>query len=1039
MTNFPPQENTAHNRQRCYCLNPDCKSPENPRDAVVCQSCGSQLLLSERYRAIKPIGQGGFGRTFLTVDESQPSQTRCVIKQFLPQHQGSNSTQKAAELFRQEAQGLKVLGKHPQIAAMLAYFELDGRQYLVQEFIDGQNLAQELAENGPFDETQIRSLLDSLLPVLQFVHDRQMIHRDIKPENIIRRRRDRRLVIVDFGAAKYATETALGRTGTVIGSAAYTAPEQTKGKATFASDIYSLGVTCIHLMTQVPPFDLVDTSEDAWVWRQYLKTPVSPQLGKILDKMLQNATKQRYQSAEEVLKDLNSNAVPQASGQTKKWLVAGAILALGFAGFRSLTYPAIQQVSTVNNGGVTQPSDRQDTPKQGGLYVQKDGRQQVFPLKHTEVMAKIAGNLSRVEVTQTFENPFQEPLEAVYVFPLPDEAAVDDMEIKIGSRVIRGAIKKREEAKQVYEQAKREGKTAGLLEQERDNIFTQSLANIKPGEKIDVTIRYTESLKFEKGDYEFVFPMVVGPRYIPGGSGDATGNTNGVADASRITPPVLPAGTRSGQDINVTVEIEAGVPVSQVRSTSHQIRTTQDGRIMRVQLSNETAIPNKDLVVRYGVAGKQTESAVLSQADDRGGHFAVYLIPAVEYQTNEIVPKDVVFLMDTSGSQSGDPLLKSQELMRQFINGLNPDDTFTIIDFANTATQLSAQPLANTPANRAKAMAYVNRLQANGGTELMNGMNAVLNFPPAPEGRLRSIVLITDGLIGNDEEIIAAVQKQLKPGNRLYSFGVGSSVNRFLIDRLAEEGRGTSRVVLPNEPAQEVAEKFFRQINNPVLANIEVSWEGSGKAPEIYPLKSPDLFANEPLVLFGRKGDSKSGTLRIKGIAAGGKRYEKAVPVEFEGGGNPAIAQLWGRARIKDLMKQMYKGETPQGVKGVTDTALAYRLMSKYTAFVAVSSDVRVDTSSTRQVRVPVEMPEGMDVQGQYRPMPAAPPVTAAKSAPAPLPAPAPAAAPATSQPFDSSVPEPGQILGNILAVLLLGIYFAWKRLIALRSTPPRN
>ncbi|MBW4492878.1 MAG: protein kinase [Oscillatoria princeps RMCB-10] len=1043
MTNFPPQENTAHNRQRCYCLNPDCKSPENPRDAVVCQSCGSQLLLLDRYRSIKPIGQGGFGRTFLTVDESQPSQTRCVIKQFFPQHQGSHTTQKAAELFRQEAQGLKFLGKHPQIAAMLAYFELDGRQYLVQEFIDGQNLAEELAENGSFDETQIRELLNSLLPVLLFVHERQMIHRDIKPENIIRRRRDRRLVIVDFGAAKYATETALGRTGTVIGSAAYTAPEQAKGKATFASDIYSLGVTCIHLMTQVPPFDLVDTSEDAWVWRQYLKTPVSPQLGQILDKMLQSATKQRYQSAEEILSDLNYNALPKAKApaKTKKWLVAGAILALGFAGVRSLTYPAIQQVSTVNNGGVTLPFDRQDTPKQGGLYVQKDGRQQVFPLKHTEVMAKIAGNLSRVEVTQTFENPFPEPLEAVYVFPLPDEAAVDDMEIKIGSRVIRGVIKKREEAKQVYEQAKREGKTAGLLEQERDNIFTQSLANIKPGEKIDVTIRYTESLKFEKGDYEFVFPMVVGPRYIPGGSSDATGKTNGVADASRITPPVLPAGTRSGQDINVTVEIEAGVPVSGVRSTSHQIRTTQDGRIMRVQLSNETAIPNKDLVVRYGVAGQQTESAVLSQADERGGHFALYFIPSVEYQTNEIVPKDVVFLMDTSGSQSGDPLVKSKELMRQFINGLNPDDTFTIIDFANTATQLSAQPLANTPVNRAKAIAYVNRLEANGGTELMNGMNAVLNFPPAPAGRLRSIVLLTDGLIGNDEEIIAAVQKQLKPGNRLYSFGVGSSVNRFLIDRLAEEGRGASRVVLPNEPTQEVAEKFFRQINNPVLANIEVSWEGSGKKPEIYPLKSPDLFANEPLVLFGRKGDRKSGTLRIQGIAAGGVRYEKAVPVEFEGGGNSAIAQLWGRARIKDLMKQMYGGETAQGVKAVTDTALAYRLMSKYTAFVAVSSDVRVDTSSTRQVRVPVEMPEGMNVQGQSSPMPAAAPVKAAKSAPAykPAPAPAPASAPAPSQSFDSSVPEPGQILGNILAVLLLGIYFAWKRLMALRSTPPRN
>ena len=606
-------------------------------------------------------------------------------------------------------------------------------------------------------------------------------------------------------------------------------------------------------------------------------------------------------------------------------------------------------------------------PSLGGLYVKTGEKQLVFPLKHTEVLSKIAGNLSRVEVTQTFENPFTEALEAIYVFPLPDEAAVDDMEIKIGERIIKGNIKKREEAKEIYEQARREGRTAGLLEQERDNIFTQSLANIKPGEAIDVTIRYTDSLKFTGGDYEFVFPMVVGPRFIPGTPIDESGDTDQVPDASRITPPVIPPETRSGHDIGVTVEIDAGVPVSNVRSTSHQLTIEQDGQMVRVKLGKEDTIPNKDLILRYQVSTDNTQTTVLTQSDERGGHFAVYLIPALDYRSNEIVPKDVVFLMDTSGSQHGDPLLKSQELMRRFINGLNPDDTFTIIDFSDTTTQLSAHPLPNTAQNRTKAISYINQLQANGGTYLLNGIRSVLNFPTAPAGRLRSIVLLTDGYIGNDNEILAEVQQKLQPGNRLYSFGVGSSPNRFLLNRIAEIGRGTSQIVRHNEPTEDVAEKFFRQINNPVLTNIQVAFEGTGEAV-IYPSAPPDLFTQEPLVLFGRVSpvseDHPVSTLRITGTAAGGTHYEKTFNLNLEETGNPAIAQLWGRARIKDLMQQMFGYETKAGVEAVIDTALTYQLLSQYTAFVAVSDDVRVDPESKSvSMQVPVEMPQGVSYQ----------------------------------------------------------------------------
>ncbi len=408
------------------------------------------------------------------------------------------------------------------LPALQDYFVEAKDQYLIQEFISGRNLSQELREEGAWTEDKVRNLLLNLLPLMQFFHSQQIIHRDIKPENIIRRQGDGELFLVDFGAAKLVTETSLGKTGTIIGSAAYTAPEQLQGKAVFASDFYSLGVTCIHLLTQVHPFNLFDSGEYLWNWRDYLTQPVSERLKKIIDKMLEGAVNKRYQSAEEILKDLREKPV-KPKNTAKKLLGASAAAMLALLGMRALMSPVIRQISTTIEQEPSRPYSAlpQVNSEFGGLNGYSEGKQvQTFPLEHTTVTAKIAGNLSRVEVKQTFTNPNDTPLEAIYKFPLPEDAAVDDMEIRIGERVIRGIIKKREEAKKIYQEAKREGKTAGLLEQQRDNIFTQSLANIQPGEKIDVIIRYTNTLQFIGSNYEFVFPMVVAPRY---GSGTPTG------------------------------------------------------------------------------------------------------------------------------------------------------------------------------------------------------------------------------------------------------------------------------------------------------------------------------------------------------------------------------------------------------------------------------------------------------------------------------------------------------------------------------------
>lgn len=289
-----------------YCLNSACSVPQNLDHHRFCQSCGSKLWLKDRYQAIKLIGQGGFGKTFLAIDHDKPRKPYCVIKQFFPQLNDSLDIQKAAELFAQEAIRLDELGKHPQIPALLAYFiQEDQQQYLVQEYIAGQNLEQELKNRGVFNQPEIQQLLVDLLPILEFIHQSQVIHRDIKPENIIRREQDNKLVLVDFGAAKAVTSLNRSVTGTVIGSAEYMAPEQLNGKAINASDLYSLGVTCLYLLTGVSPSELFDSGEHEWIWQKYLdNNPVSDNLEKIINRMINFGTKKRYQSAKEILEDL---------------------------------------------------------------------------------------------------------------------------------------------------------------------------------------------------------------------------------------------------------------------------------------------------------------------------------------------------------------------------------------------------------------------------------------------------------------------------------------------------------------------------------------------------------------------------------------------------------------------------------------------------------------------------------------------------------------------------------------------------------------
>ncbi len=594
------------------------------------------------------------------------------------------------------------------------------------------------------------------------------------------------------------------------------------------------------------------------------------------------------------------------------------------------------------------------------------------PLKHTDVKAEISGFLSRVRVTQEFENKFTEPIEAVYTFPLPQAAAVDDMTMRIGDRTIRGRILSREEARKVYERAKTKGQAASLLDQERPNIFTQAVANIMPNQKIVVEISYVETLKYEDGAYEFSFPMTVGPRYIPGAPIGRKGNgfapdTNRVPDASRITP--MPAKERAGHDISIEVSLDAGVPVREIRSTSHEIETANlSAARADIKLKDQKTIPNKDFVLRYNVAGEKIEDAVLTHRDKRGGFFTLILQPPDKIRQEDVTPKEIVFVLDTSGSMSGFPIEKAKEAMKLSLDNLYPEDTFNLITFAGATSVLFDKPVPATQANLAKAQDFLASRQGSGGTEMMKAIRAALE-PSDAQDHLRVVCFMTDGYVGNDMEIIGEIQKHKNA--RVFSFGIGSSVNRFLLDKMAQEGNGEVEYVALTDDGSKAAKKFYERVRTPLLTDVSIDWNGL-PVTDIYPNKIPDLFSAKPVVVHGRYTKGARGTIRLKG-KSGGRDFVREIAVNFPDteASHDSLATLWARTRIDDLMSRDWSGAQNGAMKpGLQDTikniGLEYRLMTQFTSFVAVEERVVNEGGKSKTVEVPVELPDGVNRQGIF-------------------------------------------------------------------------
>ncbi|MGH7206164.1 MAG: VIT and vWA domain-containing protein [Nitrospiraceae bacterium] len=640
------------------------------------------------------------------------------------------------------------------------------------------------------------------------------------------------------------------------------------------------------------------------------------------------------------------------------------------------TWPTVTLASRVKP--VPAPTPFHHEPQGCLISLDPEGKpSQLFPLKHTEVKIEIAGFLARAHVTQQFENPYKEKIEAVYTFPLPQQAAVDDMTLTVGDRVVKAKIKRREEAQAIYEAARTKGHMAGLLDQERPNIFTQSVANIMPGEKVTVTISYVETLKYEDGSYELVFPMVVGPRYIPGTPTGKLGggwsyDTDRVPDASRITPPVTPPGTRAGHDISIVVALDAGLPLESVTSVTHEVNVEKPASSHAVvRLKNQATIPNRDFILKYDVAGRKIADAVLAHHDGRNGKdgfFTVILQPPDRVTPAEVTPKELVFVLDTSGSMSGFPIEKAKETMKLALEGLYPKDIFNLITFSGDTHILFHEPVPATKDNLRKAQAFLASRSGSGGTEMMKAIRIALDSSDSQD-HVRIVCFMTDGYVGNDMEIIAEVQKH--PNARVFSFGIGSSVNRFLLDKMAEYGRGEVEYVGLNDDGSAAARRFHERVRNPLLTDLSVEWDGL-QVTDVYPKRLPDLFSAKPVVLTGRYTVPGKGAIRLRGKMAG-RDVTREILVDLT---NPqaqheVLASLWARTRIADLMGQDFNGiqqGTPRAEvrEAITQLGLDYRLMTQFTSFVAVEEMTITEGGQPRRIDVPVELPESVSYEGVF-------------------------------------------------------------------------
>lgn len=595
------------------------------------------------------------------------------------------------------------------------------------------------------------------------------------------------------------------------------------------------------------------------------------------------------------------------------------------------------------------------------------GAVESLPLKATDVKATVSGSIADVVVTQTYTNRGKVPIEALYVFPGSTRAAVHGMEMRIGERIIKAQIKEKQEAQAAYEKAKSENKTASLLEQKRPNVFQMKVANILPGDEVRTILHYTETLDARDAQYEFVFPTVLGPRF----SMTPADSPQGKEDAWVENPYLAPEKSEPGSDLvaepqtpvfTLRVDIRAGMPIKSLRCVSHEAEVKYHGpdSASLVLANSESRGANRDFVLRFAVREENVAAGMLLHRGADENFFCVTVQPPAAMKAEMMPPREYVFVLDVSGSMNGFPLDTAKSLMRGLLGGLRAEDTFNVVLFAGGSNVLSNTSDPATPERIAEAQRFVDAAGGSGSTQLLAALRKAFSLP-GDEARSRTLAIITDGYVDIERQSYDLVRKNLGRGN-VFAFGIGSSVNRYLIEGLARTGRGETFFALNAEEAEKEAVAFRRYIEAPALTDVKVTFDGF-TVSAVEPAAVPDVFARRPIEVFGKWSGEAQGKVRITGRTGHGEwSHEFDVAAAAKAGvSNPALRALWARERVRQLADYKAVDPTDHDAKNqIIQLGLKYELLTEFTSFVAVDESPRELLAAARTVIQPLPLPRGV-------------------------------------------------------------------------------
>ena len=571
-----------------------------------------------------------------------------------------------------------------------------------------------------------------------------------------------------------------------------------------------------------------------------------------------------------------------------------------------------------------------------------------FPLKSVDVDVQVAGPVADVTVRQVFHNDSKTFMDATYVFPLQPDAAVDGLVMTVADREIRGVVKERDAAKKAYDAAKAQGHAAALTEQERPNVFTQHVANLPPGEDVTVEIHVVEPIVRTDGQWELDIPLVVGPRFL-----------GGTEDPAAISTPV--ARNDTGVRANLHVHVDAGVPIATFASPTHQGDLRVNGSTATAEIDGATL--TRDFVLRWSAQATHPEAVALRQGD----HVLVYLEPPAAPPRKDVVPRELVYVIDTSCSMSGAPLQMAKDAMNEAFDDMDARDSFLVLDFDDKVSALAPAPLVATPENIARGREFVNAFVGSGGTDMLSGMDVAMRIPH-DANRQRFVAFLTDGYIGNEKDILGRLEDG-RGSAHLFSFGLGSGNNRYLLDEMARSGRGKATYVTLKEDPKAAVKAFLDTIDKPVLTDISVDW-GTPNV-DAWPKASPDLFAGQPMWVTAEVPQNLH-QVTVTGRLGSGSFRQQIPIVDASTVGAHGIGTLYARAKIGDLERQQHWGEIPEVKQEIVDTALKYQLLTHYTSFLAIDHKIVNRTGVSHAVDVPVDIPDGVQydaaVSREYTP-----------------------------------------------------------------------